>query len=210
MEHAIFLLLYRFPRKTARRDPVAREWVLSYAWLWLLVPALVTGFSLFLAANPEIMNRPAGRNPARGPRQIPTGLVVVGSLGVALLGIGGLAEMIGTSVRLGEQTVVGHSPWRWPTTIRWDDLKRVTYSGRGDAMSLWGGDGARIKVSFMMSGMRTFRDELESRLAPSVFSQALPFFSAIGIRRLSDSDPGSSGIVPGTAIKTGRADREGG
>ncbi|MCA1686603.1 MAG: hypothetical protein LC745_11650, partial [Planctomycetia bacterium] len=135
---------------------------------------------------PEVMTPPARVNQARKPRLIPTGVVVVGSLASALLGLAGATEIIGNTVRLGEQSVVSHSPWRLPRTLDWGDVKEVTYSGRGDAISIRGVDGTRIKVSFMLSGMGTLYDELDSRFDPSVFWQTLPLFEAVGIRPLPD------------------------
>jgi hypothetical protein len=73
-----------------------------------------------------------------------------------------------------------HSPWRWRQFFRWEEIARVSYSGRGSWFIFLTRDGRSFRVPVPVRGVERLLEMCERRLPLARFAKARAGYKYIG------------------------------
>ncbi|HEX7465090.1 MAG TPA: hypothetical protein VF309_00515, partial [Usitatibacter sp.] len=120
------------------------KWLVRAFWIFPVVIALVGVFS----------------PPVPGERWIP--FAIIGGFTALCWPL--TLEVFRRRIELGESGISQQSAWSRPVTIAWKDVRDVAFKLSGD-IELVSTRGKKVRVSVYLSGMETFAETLERRLA---------------------------------------------
>jgi hypothetical protein len=150
--HAFFEMLKRASRREARTEGVSQ--VLDYSGIW---QNMVKAFWLF----PVIIGAVAIYSPPSAEdRLIPLWII----LGFSAILVPLTLEVLKRRIELTDKTISQRSAWSRPKTIAWKDVRDVSWKLSGEVVVV-PKSGKTIRVNAWLSGMETFAQVLEKRLA---------------------------------------------
>jgi hypothetical protein len=149
---AVFTLLIRTAGRTAAR--VMGRQVLIYSKVWKVLAQVMwlfpAGIALVAAFDPP--------NPGEG------WMVVALVVGFSALCLPLTLEVMTREIDLGKTAISQKSAWSRPVTIPWKNVRDVAWTTTSE-IRIRPVSGRSIRVSAWLSGMETFADTLETRLA---------------------------------------------
>jgi hypothetical protein len=149
---AFFELLKKAARREARTEGVAQ--VLDYAGIW---QNMVKAFWLFpLTIGAVALYSP----PSAEERWYPLWII----LGFSAIILPLTLEVLKRRIDLTDKTISQRSAWSKPVTIAWKDVRDVSWKLSGEVVVV-PKSGRTIRVNAWLSGMETFAQVLEKRLA---------------------------------------------
>ena len=172
MEEIVMLILIRLTSKDAHRDPISGERDIQYGTVMRCIT--VTGMLLTFALPVALYSTQGGDDWGK------IALIVIGiALGFATSLL--VVQTFGFSIRIGDITIVGHSPWRMAKIIPWHEVRLVSYSHPDKSITITSSSGVKIKVSLFLSGLGSLLAEFRSRLEAGIYQEALLGFEVAGI-----------------------------
>lgn len=149
---ALFELLKKAARREARTEGVSQ--VLDYGGIWR---GMVKAFWLFpLAIGAVAVYSP----PSAEERWYPLWII----LGFSAILLPLTLEVLKRRIDLTDKTISQRSAWSAPVTIAWKDVRDVSLKLSAEVVVV-PKSGKTIRVSAFLSGMETFAEVLEKRLA---------------------------------------------
>lgn len=150
---AIFTWFRTRAPRVARRVGVGQ--VLDYSPLWKRITMLCWLFPIVIAG--VALYSP----PSSDERWIPA--AIVGGFFALLIPL--TMEIFQRQIELTDQAIAQKSAWSKPVKIAWKDVRDIAWKNVSNEVVIQPKSGRTIRVNAWLSGMETFADVLEKRLA---------------------------------------------
>ena len=158
-------------RRPPRVDAATGATILEYAWP-LRAIGVVTGVAVPLAL--------AGLAFAFPPQTFKDAFAAGAlMLGFTLLGGVLLVETARVRIWLHRDSIVSYSPWRETRTLRWPEVRKVSYSATNRWFVIEGPRGAKIRAHVFLVGIGALVDAIRTKVPPERYAEARAGFGEV-------------------------------